>query len=225
MRSALATTALALVLTVPGLALAQQQQQPQPDGAEIQVQRPAPDVTVQQPAPEVTVEQPAPQVTVEQPEPNVTVQQPEPNVTVEQSGQPDVQVEQPGQAEVDVQTPDNQQAGDAAGAGAASWYADMRGEEVIGKTLYGADGQEIGTVGNVVMAQGDQKPAALVGIGGFLGIGERQVAVPLDRLSMEGDRLVTGVTRDEFGSMEPYESDRYQMWDSSRLLGGTGTAQ
>jgi sporulation protein YlmC with PRC-barrel domain len=194
MRSALATTALALILAAPGLAVAQQQQQqPQADGTQIQGQQPAPDVTVEQSAP---------------------------SVTTEQTGQPDVQVEQPGQAAVDAETPDNQQAGNAAGMAPASWYADMRGEEVVGKTLYGADGEELGTVDNVVMSQDDQKPAVLVGVGGFLGIGERQVAVPLDRLSMEGDRLVTGVTRDELGNMEPYEAERYRMWDSTRPLGG-----
>jgi hypothetical protein len=33
------------------------------------------------------------------------------------------------------------------------------------------------------------------GVGGFLGIGERNVAIPLDQIEMQGDRLTTAMTR------------------------------
>jgi hypothetical protein len=51
---------------------------------------------------------------------------------------------------------------------------------------------------------------ALVGVGGFLGIGERSVAIPLDQIQMQGDRLTTSVTRESLGAMQPYDEGGYQ---------------
>jgi sporulation protein YlmC with PRC-barrel domain len=232
MRMKLATSAIALVLAAPGVALAQQEQTPAPaatPGADIQVQQPAPEVTVQQPAPQVTVQQPAPEVTIQQPEPTVTVQQPKPNVTVQQA-EPNVQVQQAEQPDVTVQQPGAEQAegamqpgeqpATAAAATEPMWYSDTRGEEIIGQTLYGSNGEEIGEIDNVVMSQGGSTPEVLVGVGGFLGIGEREVAIPLDEIQMQGDRLTTAMTKDEIGGMQPYDESGYQEWDRTRPLGG-----
>jgi hypothetical protein len=241
MRTKLATSAIALALAAPGFALAQQQQQPAAGGADIQVQQPAPqitvkqpepNITVQQPAPEVIIEQPKPQVIVEQPKPEVTVQQAKPQVEVQQQGQPDVQVQQPGQPDVTVVRPGAEQAQEegaepavqppatAAAVGEEQWYSGVRGEEIVGQTLYGTNGEEIGEIDHVVMSQGGSTPEALVGVGGFLGIGERNVAIPLNEIQMEGDRLTTDMTKEAIGGMEPYEESGYQEWDRTRPLGG-----
>jgi hypothetical protein len=61
----------------------------------------------------------------------------------------------------------------------------------------------------------------VVGVGGFLGIGERQVTIPLDRLRMEGDRLVSELTKDQVQSMRAYDRAGYEAYDRTRPLGGT----
>jgi sporulation protein YlmC with PRC-barrel domain len=246
MRIKLATSAIALVLAAPGVALAQQEQTPAPaaiPGADIQVQQPAPEVTVQQPAPQVTVQQPAPDVTIQQPEPTVTVQQPKPNVTVQQAepnvevqqqGEPNVQVQQAEQPDVTVQQPGTDQAQDqmqpakeemqagqtAAATSEPMWYSEMRGEEIVGQNIYGTNGEEIGEIDNVVMSQRGSTPEALVGVGGFLGLGERNVAIPLNQIQMEGDRLTTSMTKEEIGAMQEYDANAYEEWDRTRPLGG-----
>lgn len=96
----------------------------------------------------------------------------------------------------------------------------MKGEQIIGKTVYGSNGEEIGEIDNVVLAQGGKSPEALIGVGGFLGIGERDVTIPLDQIRMEGDRLMTNMTKESIGGLQPYEKDRYQEYDRSRTLGG-----
>jgi sporulation protein YlmC with PRC-barrel domain len=96
----------------------------------------------------------------------------------------------------------------------------MRGEQIIGKTLYGANGEEIGEVDNVVMAQGGG-PEAVVGVGGFLGVGERDITIPLAQIRMDGDRLTTSMTKESIGAVQPYERGRYQDWDRTRTFGGT----
>jgi hypothetical protein len=248
MRSTLTATALALVLAAPGIALAQQAQPTPPAGAappapEVQVQQPAPNIQVQQPEPTIKVEQPPPQVTVQQPPPNVTIEQPPPQVTVEQAkpevnvqqaqpkvevqpqGQPNVQVQQPAQPEVTVTQPgqpQGQQPSATAAAGGDQWYSSLRGEEIVGQTLYGANGEEIGEVNNLVAKQGGTTPDLLVGVGGFLGIGERDVAIPLNEVQMGPDnRLTTGMTKEQINAMQPYDKNSYQDWDRSRPLGGS----
>ncbi|HEX6011519.1 MAG TPA: PRC-barrel domain-containing protein, partial [Geminicoccaceae bacterium] len=105
--------------------------------------------------------------------------------------------------------------GTAAGAG-EQWYSGMGGDEIVGPTLYSSDGQEIGEIENVVMRQGGSNPEALVGVGGFLGIGERSVTIPLDQIQKQDDRLTTSMSKESLGAMQAYDESGYQDWDSSR---------
>jgi PRC-barrel domain len=97
----------------------------------------------------------------------------------------------------------------------------MRGEQIVGQTLYGSNGEEIGEVERVVAAQGSSNPEAVVGVGGFLGIGERSVNIPLSQIQMEGDRLTTSMTKEDIGAMQPHDESGYQEWDSDRAFGST----
>jgi sporulation protein YlmC with PRC-barrel domain len=97
----------------------------------------------------------------------------------------------------------------------------MRGDQIVGKTLYGVNGEEIGEIDNVVMRMGGLRPEALVDVGGFLGIGGREVAVPLDQIQLVGDRLTTTMTKDSIGSMQAYDEAGYDDYDRSRMLGTT----
>jgi hypothetical protein len=45
----------------------------------------------------------------------------------------------------------------------------------------------------------------VVGFGGFLGLGERRVALPLDRFQLQNDRLiVAGMTEDQLRTLPAY---------------------
>ncbi len=112
------------------------------------------------------------------------------------------------------------QTGDVGGlpesAGASSW-GQHTGGDMVGQTVYGANGEEIGEVSDVVAREGGSAEA-LVGVGGFLGIGERDVAIPLNRLQMQGDRLTTSMTKDELTNMQPYDANGYSSYDRNRRL-------
>jgi len=86
----------------------------------------------------------------------------------------------------------------------------------LGKNVYGADGERIGDVNDVVIdLQPGGVPVIVIGVGGFLGLGEKNVAVPLGALRAEqldgARRLVVGATRDDLrkapafvrGSLDP----------------------
>jgi hypothetical protein len=99
----------------------------------------------------------------------------------------------------------------------------MRPDQIVGQTLHGANGEEIGEVEHIVSAQGSSEPEAVVSVGGFLGIGDRDVTIPLSQTQMEGDRLTTSMTKEEIGGVQPYEeSGGYKGWDGSRTFGSTG---
>lgn len=83
--------------------------------------------------------------------------------------------------------------------------ADRNVEELIGTTVVNDDGETVGEIDNFGLAGG--RIVAIAGIGGFLGIGEHQVALPLDRLAMQDDQLLlSGVTREELEALPAYDA-------------------
>ncbi|WP_081928802.1 PRC-barrel domain-containing protein [Microvirga sp. BSC39] len=54
--------------------------------------------------------------------------------------------------------------------------------DLIGTRVVGANNESIGDINDVIMDRNGQIMAAVVGVGGFLGIGEKDVAVPFNSL-------------------------------------------
>lgn len=80
--------------------------------------------------------------------------------------------------------------------------ASMTAAEVTGKNVLSVDGEVVGEVSDVRYSEEHGEDAAHVQLGGFLGIGEREVELPLSELSLtaEGD-LQTTMTADEFEAL------------------------
>ncbi len=53
-----------------------------------------------------------------------------------------------------------------------------------GKSVYGADGESIGEINDVLVSQDGSVNAVIIGVGGFLGIGEKDVAVDISALEL-----------------------------------------
>lgn len=66
-------------------------------------------------------------------------------------------------------------------------YASAQGSDMTEAEGASEDWEDIGEVGDVVMSRDGQVEAVLVDIGGFLGIGERQVAANLDQITFVSD--------------------------------------
>ncbi|MBS9402195.1 PRC-barrel domain-containing protein [Halomonas sp. TRM85114] len=206
--------------------------------AEVQVEQEAPDITVEQEPPEVTIEQPEPEVTITQPEPNVEIQEAEPEVTVEDTGEPEVTIESSGEPEVTVedqeqqeeqdqqqeqeQPPEEQeQAQQEESSGSSSALMSMQVSDLEGMTVNNQDGEEIGEVRQISQHNQSGDLYAIVGVGGFLGIGRSDIAMALDEMEMQGEELVltTNRTQDEIEqSSEDYNEDDYTQVDSDTTL-------
>jgi putative membrane protein len=81
--------------------------------------------------------------------------------------------------------------------------SDLRGTRV-----YGANNENIGEINDILVDRNGRVVAAIVGVGGFLGIGEKNVAVPFQSLeySSDGrraDRTTGAGTQDQQGTMDP----------------------
>ena len=109
----------------------------------------------------------------------------------------------------------------------------MKAGDLVGQDVYDDKGDRIGEVDDVVMNKSNRQAAAVIGVGGFLGIGERKAAIPLNQLKVQGDKIVgTGLTKDSVKSMAEYkdsDNDQWDKMDRERMLseassGATGSS-
>ena len=55
----------------------------------------------------------------------------------------------------------------------------------IGRTVENANGDNLGEINNVIINEKGDVVAVVIGVGGFLGIGEKNVGVPFDELDFK----------------------------------------
>ncbi len=66
----------------------------------------------------------------------------------------------------------------------------MRGSKLMGIDVYGADNQKIGDVDEVLVDRQGKIQGIVVGVGGFLGIGQKDVAIPYDQVQWMSNQEV-----------------------------------
>lgn len=190
----------------------------------------------------VQIERAQPQVRYEPAEPNIEFEmEGEPQVTYNRTGEPNVRVERIGdqaadqQARPDGQSQPNQQAmqgqqdddrtasipqdpmpeqaydalrGDAQMQGAATT---IRVSDLVDRQVVNARGEQLGQIERVV-ANGN-RTYLILSEGGFLGMGEREVALPLDRVSsIRGDEqlVLQGLSEEDLEAMPRWNAGSSQ---------------
>ncbi|MGE0500841.1 MAG: PRC-barrel domain-containing protein [Rhizobiaceae bacterium] len=100
---------------------------------------------------------------------------------------------------------------------------EITAENLIGTTVYGADDANVGEIGDVVM-NGDKVDSIIIDVGGFLGVGEKEVAVGLDNLAFmtdaDGNRyLYTQFTKEQLDAQPAYDETTWaEKRDEQRLI-------
>ena len=102
--------------------------------------------------------------------------------------------------------------------------ADLEISTLIGTPVVSQDGNDVGELDNFYDVSGEI--VAVVGIGGFLGIGEHDVAVGLDNLAVsetndEGEPtqfMITGYTEEDLKAMTEFDAENAAVIDSSTSL-------
>jgi putative membrane protein len=137
--------------------------------------------------------------------------QPEPRVATEQ--QAATETEQPAATETEqAATETEQPAATETGQQAATEpQQPISIEEVLGSRVVNQAGEEVATIDDLVIDQSGQQYAVL-SVGGFLGIGDKKVAVPLDELQLSEDEvyLMTAATEEQLEQMPEYDEEQFQ---------------
>ncbi len=63
-----------------------------------------------------------------------------------------------------------------------------RGSKLVGVNIYGQNNEKIGDVNEVLIDRKGNADAIVVGVGGFLGMGEKDVALPFSAVEWKYDR-------------------------------------
>ena len=82
--------------------------------------------------------------------------------------------------------------------------------QVLGKTIYNDSGDGIGKVDDIIVAPDKAVSYAIIGAGGFLGVGRHDVAIPVGQLKQQSDGkfVLVGATKDALKAMPPFDYAR-----------------
>lgn len=93
--------------------------------------------------------------------------------------------------------------------------ATLSADELIGSRVYGNDNSDLGEISDVLISDGAEKiEAYIVDVGGFLGIGEKPVALGADNLQIVADAngnisVHTTFTEEQLNNQPTYSEDAY----------------
>ena len=119
------------------------------------------------------------------------------------------------------------------------YFAAMPGQilasNLIGQSVYASassDAERVGEVNDVLLSQNGNAEAVVIGVGGFLGIGEKDVAIDFERLSWverDGDRWLTAeLTKEELDQAPAFNRadimERHDQAADTTMKSGTDMA-
>lgn len=115
-----------------------------------------------------------------------------------------------------------QRAGFVQSQSASEW----RGSKLIGATVYGPDNKSIGEINDIILDSSGKVKAAVVGVGGFLGVGEKNVALPFEALNVTRkqnsgsiDKITVSYSKDDLKNAPKFAY--YQPNGSSETTGSS----
>jgi hypothetical protein len=145
---------------------------------------------------------------------------PSPNAQVQTPPSPNAQVQTPSSPNAQVQTPPSPNA-------QVQWYnhqaSEIRASKLIGTTVQNDANESIGKINEVILSKDGKVAAVVVGVGGFLGMGEHEVAMNFDSLRLSQDSngkmlVVFNATKDSLKAAPAWT------WNSGDRSSTTGTS-
>ena len=70
----------------------------------------------------------------------------------------------------------------AAAASDTSFQGNWRASKVVGLSVYNDKNESLGSINDLLMDKSGNIKAVVIGVGGFLGVGEHLVAIPMDKI-------------------------------------------
>jgi len=87
---------------------------------------------------------------------------------------------------------------------AVGWSAK---KQVLGKTVYNENKEKVGAIDDLIIAPDRAVSFAIIGAGGFVGLGRHDVAIPVTQLKQadDGKILLPGATKQAIKAMPRFE--------------------
>src|SRR5512143_266439 len=80
-------------------------------------------------------------------------------------------------------------------------------KQILDEAVYNDTGDKIGTIEDLIIAPTGQASYAIIGVGGFLGLGRHDVAISVGQLNRaaNGKLVLSGATKDTLKAMPEFE--------------------
>ena len=106
-------------------------------------------------------------------------------------------------------------------SGGANAMMGMKAQELIGREVVNASGKDIGEIDDIVVSDQDQEIYAVIGVGGFLGLGGKNVAIPFEQLRLGAENVILMSERSEsdLKEMPAYKQGQWKSVEPERALG------
>ena len=97
---------------------------------------------------------------------------------------------------------------------------DIKGMDVMNQA-----GQKIGQVDELVLNRNDKTVHAVISIGGFLGMGDTEITMPLEQLTWHQDKLIAPTTssKQQLKERQDYNKAAYMELDDDKNIGQLST--
>ena len=78
--------------------------------------------------------------------------------------------------------------------------------QVLGKKVFNDNGETIGKIDDIIVAPDKAVSYAIIGAGGFLGVGRHDVAIPVSQLKEDGGKFILpGGSKDAIKALPEFE--------------------
>ncbi len=81
-------------------------------------------------------------------------------------------------------------------------------QALIGRDVVNKAGEDLGEINNVIINESGEVVAITIGVGGFLGLGEKDVGVPFDALSFETTKELMASKKDDDADKDEMAEDK-----------------
>ena len=79
-------------------------------------------------------------------------------------------------------------------------------KSILGKSVYNDENKTVGKIDDVIVAPDKAVSYAIVGVGGFLGVGKHDVAIPVSQFKVEAKKIMLpGATKDALKALPKVE--------------------
>jgi sporulation protein YlmC with PRC-barrel domain len=85
-------------------------------------------------------------------------------------------------------------------------------KDIIGKAVYNENNQRVGKIEDLIVAPDSAVSFAIVGAGGFAGLGRHDVAIPVQQIQLQDDGkfILPGATKDAIKALPKFEYAKHE---------------